>query len=242
MKMILCGLKIKEKYHVLVNQFHGNFRSKNLYCRKIKCVFRDVKWCFNASWGLKGLNEDCKCVRDIINQTTFTYISQNDKHWIYFLIFNSIQFGPRTVRVKLCISLSDDHLLEIARARAARHSTVMRAMGWRGGQGVVKNTPSRVTRAYTPHRKLLSSRAHYLNRYTKAYQAAAMAGRAGWSAGRRWRAGERDDARAINWLKLSIIDPNTRKTREASTNVLWKYKITFEEKSWNILQQFKCSV
>ena len=27
-------------------------------CRKIKCVFRDVKRCFNASWGLKGLTAD----------------------------------------------------------------------------------------------------------------------------------------------------------------------------------------
>ena len=40
---------------VLVNQFHGNFRSKTLSFRKIKYVFSDVKWCFNASWGLKGL-------------------------------------------------------------------------------------------------------------------------------------------------------------------------------------------
>ena len=56
MNMIWCGLKIKENYHVLSNQFHGNFRSKTLSCRKIKSVFRDVKWCFNASWGPKGLN------------------------------------------------------------------------------------------------------------------------------------------------------------------------------------------
>ena len=55
MKMIWCGLKIIENCHVLVNQFHGNFRSKKFCCRKIKSVFRDVKWCFNASWGLKGL-------------------------------------------------------------------------------------------------------------------------------------------------------------------------------------------
>ena len=40
---------------VLVNQFHGNFHSKTICCRKIKFVFRDVKWCFIASWGLKGL-------------------------------------------------------------------------------------------------------------------------------------------------------------------------------------------
>ena len=41
---------------MLLNQFHGNFRSKTLGFGKIKSVFRDVKWCFNASWGLKGLN------------------------------------------------------------------------------------------------------------------------------------------------------------------------------------------
>ena len=43
MKMILCGQKIKENCHVLVNQFYGNFHSKNTSCRKIKSVFRDVK-------------------------------------------------------------------------------------------------------------------------------------------------------------------------------------------------------
>ena len=48
--MIWCGLKIKENCLVLVNQFNGNFRSKTISCRKIKSVFRDVKW-----W-LKGLN------------------------------------------------------------------------------------------------------------------------------------------------------------------------------------------
>ena len=29
--------------------------SKPLGCKKIQSVFMDVKWCFNASWGLKGL-------------------------------------------------------------------------------------------------------------------------------------------------------------------------------------------
>ena len=53
--MIWSGWKIKEKNHVLVNQFYGNFLSKTPSGRKIRCVFRDVKWCFNASWGLKGL-------------------------------------------------------------------------------------------------------------------------------------------------------------------------------------------
>ena len=55
MKMMWRGLKIKENCHVSVNQFHGDFRSKTLSFREIKSVFRDVKWCFNASWGLKGL-------------------------------------------------------------------------------------------------------------------------------------------------------------------------------------------
>ena len=39
----LTGLKIKENCHILVNQFHGNFRSKTLCLRKIRSVFRDVK-------------------------------------------------------------------------------------------------------------------------------------------------------------------------------------------------------
>ena len=55
MKMIWFGLKIKENYHVLANQFHGNFHSKTLGFTKFKSVFRDVKWRFNALWGLKGL-------------------------------------------------------------------------------------------------------------------------------------------------------------------------------------------
>ena len=55
MKMTCSGLKIKENHHVLANQIHGNFHSKTLGCRKFKSDFRDVRWCFNASWGLKGL-------------------------------------------------------------------------------------------------------------------------------------------------------------------------------------------
>ena len=53
--MIWSGWKIKENNHVLVNQFYGNFHSKTPSGRKIKCFFRDVKWCFDASWGPKGL-------------------------------------------------------------------------------------------------------------------------------------------------------------------------------------------
>ena len=58
MKMIWCGLKIKEICYVMVNQFHENFRSKTLGCWKIKSIFRDVKWRINASWGLKGLTKN----------------------------------------------------------------------------------------------------------------------------------------------------------------------------------------
>ena len=58
MKMIWSRWKSKENCHVLVNQFHWNFRSKTLSCGKIKSVFRDLKWCFKASCGLKGLNDD----------------------------------------------------------------------------------------------------------------------------------------------------------------------------------------
>ena len=36
------GWQIKENCHVLANQFHGNFRSKTISCRKIKSVFRYV--------------------------------------------------------------------------------------------------------------------------------------------------------------------------------------------------------
>ena len=41
----------------MVIQFHGNFSSKTLGCMKIKYVFRDVKWCFNALWELQGLKK-----------------------------------------------------------------------------------------------------------------------------------------------------------------------------------------
>ena len=76
------GEKIKENYHVLVNQFHGNFNSKTLACRKIKSVFRDVKWCFNASWGLKGLNESKGIYGCLLEYHTFTLNDWHLKHYI----------------------------------------------------------------------------------------------------------------------------------------------------------------
>ena len=53
---LMCFFEIKENCHVLVNQFHGNFRSKTLGCRKVKSVFRDVNDALMHHEGLKGLN------------------------------------------------------------------------------------------------------------------------------------------------------------------------------------------
>ena len=80
------GGKNKDNYLVLVNQFHGNFHSKTLGCRKIKCVFRDVKWCFNASWGLKGLKQ--------------VYLKFFPNHW-----FNT----KRISKASLCLTRSLTH-------------------------------------------------------------------------------------------------------------------------------------
>ena len=60
--------------HLLINQFYGHFRSEALSCRKIKSVFRDVKRCFNASWGLKGLN-----IHFILNNSDYAAYKTNWK-------------------------------------------------------------------------------------------------------------------------------------------------------------------
>ena len=50
------GDKINEKNILLfLKQFRENFRSKTTRFREIKSFFRDAKWCFDASWGFKGL-------------------------------------------------------------------------------------------------------------------------------------------------------------------------------------------
>ena len=43
------------KWVKLVNQLQGNFHHKTPSCRKIKSIYSDVKWCLNASWGLKTI-------------------------------------------------------------------------------------------------------------------------------------------------------------------------------------------
>ena len=48
-------VKKQRNCHVLINQFHRNFHSKTIACKKIKYVFRNVEWCLNVSWELKGL-------------------------------------------------------------------------------------------------------------------------------------------------------------------------------------------
>ena len=45
------GLK-PDSFHFICQ---GNFHHKTPSCRKIRSVYSDVKWCFNASWKLKGL-------------------------------------------------------------------------------------------------------------------------------------------------------------------------------------------
>ena len=51
-----CGeQKDEENCHIFEKQFKGIIHSKTPSCRKIKSVFRDVKWCLNAPWGPKGL-------------------------------------------------------------------------------------------------------------------------------------------------------------------------------------------
>ena len=57
--------KIKEIYHVLVNQFHEKFRSKSPGCRKIKSVFMDVIVCampFVAGPKLKRYQVNVLCL------------------------------------------------------------------------------------------------------------------------------------------------------------------------------------
>ena len=80
--MIWCGLKIEEICYVLVSQFHGNFRSKIPNCRKIEIVFGDVKWCFNASWGLKGLTNNNLVHNDYTNiEGKGRYVDQSPRWW-----------------------------------------------------------------------------------------------------------------------------------------------------------------
>ena len=53
MKMTWSGWKMEGNCYVLVKQFHENLFLKPLKCREIKSVFRDLKWCFDASRALR---------------------------------------------------------------------------------------------------------------------------------------------------------------------------------------------
>ena len=48
---------------------------------KIKSFFRNAKWCFNASWGLKGLNNHCV-------QMMWENMAFGGELWYIFRIFN----------------------------------------------------------------------------------------------------------------------------------------------------------
>ena len=56
--------------------------SKTLGCSKMKSVFRDVKWCFDASWGLKGLNMRHRLYYIILIQQN--YYSPPKTRWSHF--------------------------------------------------------------------------------------------------------------------------------------------------------------
>ena len=104
------GEKIKDNYHVLVNQFHGNFHSKTLGCRKIKCVFRDVKWCFNASWRLKGLTIGVLTYFIQTKRTKVFAIWNHHKCLSFFqrflLYFNMLVMGLR--QLYICYSFRNE--------------------------------------------------------------------------------------------------------------------------------------
>ena len=51
----LKRVKNSRKLPCISKPLSWKFSFQGLSCREIKSVFRDVKWCFNASWGLKGL-------------------------------------------------------------------------------------------------------------------------------------------------------------------------------------------
>ena len=115
--MIWCGVKIKENCYALVNQFYGIFCSKTLCCRKIKSVFRDVKWCFNASWGLKGLKQRW-CVLHVSCDVMF--LTNPGAHLILFYCWHTVCDIGATLVQRLDFTghsmISDDGDVSIPRA------------------------------------------------------------------------------------------------------------------------------
>ena len=83
---------------IAVKQFHGNFPSEILSCRKIRSVFRDVKWCFNASWGLKGLRR-----QNLTSNVLLRAVRVNSfKMGVFFNIFYC-QVESLLLRMKMCV-------------------------------------------------------------------------------------------------------------------------------------------
>ena len=101
----------------MVKQFNGNFHSKTLNYREIKYIFMDVKRCFNASLGLKGLRH-CYWERDLclytkiykifalkLNKCEYFSSTLSDK-WGEILIieFSSLRVKVLIIGRDLCVS------------------------------------------------------------------------------------------------------------------------------------------
>ena len=56
----LMWIKNVRKLPCISKPASKKFSFLNLGCWKSKSVFRDVKWCFNASWWLKGLKRNSR--------------------------------------------------------------------------------------------------------------------------------------------------------------------------------------
>ena len=142
MKMIWSGWESKGNCHVLVNQSHWNIPSRSPSCRQITSIFRDVKWCFNASWGLKGLSREFTIVifihqkSRIISQKSICngcrWLLEVSRKWKKWLLWNTV---PRKCfKTPRCRTLS--HSSEI-QSYALMHSEgwILVAGGGGGGFG-----------------------------------------------------------------------------------------------------------
>ena len=74
-------LEVGETLPCIGKPVSWNFQYKTSSCRKIKSVFRDVKWCFNASWGIKGLTHMCVCDHYVVENVQFGWNSQTRGLW-----------------------------------------------------------------------------------------------------------------------------------------------------------------
>ena len=137
MKMTWSGWKIKENYHVLVKQFHGIFYSKTPSCRKIRCVFKDVKWCFNASWGLQGFNTHGIYAR-WYTCFSFCKVYQQGIHILVHTAWYRLGWGLYRLEYRRCHSHSRPH-------HSAGHIPQLKCTTWNNLKHVFWST------CYIPH-------------------------------------------------------------------------------------------